>query len=211
VRGDIATIEPGARPPAPEPLRLVQRFVNSNDRERGRDAFASQSALADWLRDAGLPGGRLDQAALARAIALREALRALLLANNGLPLDEAALATLNAEASRSGVAVRFTAANVELELAGRGLDRALGQIIATVFQAMLDGTWSRLKACRREACRWVFYDHSKNRSGSWCTMDICGNRVKTSAYWRRRRSARGRSSPGKDRLAASRAGRRRPG
>jgi predicted RNA-binding Zn ribbon-like protein len=207
----VATIEPGARPPAPEPLRLVQRFVNSNDRERGRDAFASQSALAVWLRDAGLPGGRLDQAALARVIALREALRALLLANNGLPLDEAALATLNAEARRSGVSVRFTAANVELELAGRGLDRALGQIIATVFQAMLDGTWSRLKACRREACRWVFYDHSKNRSGSWCTMDICGNRVKTSAYWRRRRSARERPSPGADRLAAGRAARRRPG
>ncbi|MGH2778535.1 MAG: CGNR zinc finger domain-containing protein, partial [Actinomycetota bacterium] len=28
----------------------------------------------------------------------------------------------------------------------------------------------------------AFYDHSKNRSGKWCTMRVCGNRAKTRAY-----------------------------
>ena len=31
-------------------------------------------------------------------------------------------------------------------------------------------TRSRLKPCRNHDCRWLFYDHSTNRSGTWCTM-----------------------------------------
>jgi predicted RNA-binding Zn ribbon-like protein len=50
--------------------------------------------------------------------------------------------------------------------------------------AMLDGTWSRLKACRE--CRWAFYDHSRNGAGSWCSMAVCGSRVKQRAYHARR-------------------------
>ncbi|HEV2869799.1 MAG TPA: CGNR zinc finger domain-containing protein, partial [Actinomycetota bacterium] len=30
-----------------------------------------------------------------------------------------------------------------------------------------------------------FYDHSTNRSGTWCTMSVCGNRRKARAYRRR--------------------------
>ncbi len=52
---------------------------------------------------------------------------------------------------------------------------------------MVDGSWQRLKACRNDACRWVFYDASKNRSGTWCTMSICGDKLKARAYRRRRR------------------------
>jgi predicted RNA-binding Zn ribbon-like protein len=42
--------------------------------------------------------------------------------------------------------------------------------VAIVVGAMQDGTWSRLKPCRNHGCRWLFYDHSTNRSGTWCTM-----------------------------------------
>lgn len=177
--------EPGGREPAPEPLRLIQRFVNSNDREGGHDAFATPAALTRWLRDVGLPVGRSDARDLERVVNLRETLRALLLDNNGQLVDERALSTLDAEAARVGVALRFSATVPALAPQGRGLDRALGQLLAIVFVAMVDGTWPRLKACRRDVCQWAFYDHSKNRSGTWCTMDICGNRTKTSAYWRR--------------------------
>jgi predicted RNA-binding Zn ribbon-like protein len=177
--------EPGGREPAPGPLRLVQQFVNSIDREAGRDAFATPADLRRWFRDAGLGVGRVDTRGLQRVVTLREALRALLLANNGRPLDERAVSALDDEAARSGVAVRFSASAPALAPRGSGLDGALGQLLAGVFAGMLDGTWPRLKACRRDVCQWAFFDHSKNRSGSWCTMDICGNRMKTSAYWRR--------------------------
>jgi len=60
----------------------------------------------------------------------------------------------------------------------------LGEVTAITLKAMLDGTWPRLKVCRK--CEWAFYDYSKNRSGSWCSMQLCGNRLKTRAYRSRR-------------------------
>ena len=56
-------------------------------------------------------------------------------------------------------------------------------VVAIVLGAMLDGTWSRLKACR--AGRSI--DYSPNRSATWCSMQLCGNRKKTRAYRSRRR------------------------
>jgi predicted RNA-binding Zn ribbon-like protein len=53
---------------------------------------------------------------------------------------------------------------------------------------MSDGSWSRLKCCRNHDCRWSFYDYSKNRSATWCSMQICGNRTKTRAYRQRAHS-----------------------
>jgi predicted RNA-binding Zn ribbon-like protein len=47
---------------------------------------------------------------------------------------------------------------------------------------MHDGTWSRMKACRNDTCHWAFYDASRNRSGKWCSMAICGNRAKVANY-----------------------------
>jgi len=68
-----------------------------------------------------------------------------------------------------------------------GIDRLCGQLVSVAVTAMLDGSWERLKACRN--CRWAFFDESKNRSAHWCSMSLCGNRLKTRAYRRRQRSA----------------------
>jgi predicted RNA-binding Zn ribbon-like protein len=62
------------------------------------------------------------------------------------------------------------------------VDGALGALLGTVAAAMADGTWSRLKACRADNCHWAFYDHTRNRSGVWCDMAVCGNRAKVRAY-----------------------------
>ena len=56
-----------------------------------------------------------------------------------------------------------------------------------LVEAMADGTWSRLKACSADSCQWVFYDTSKNRSGHWCSMRVCGNRAKARQFRARRR------------------------
>jgi predicted RNA-binding Zn ribbon-like protein len=39
-----------------------------------------------------------------------------------------------------------------------------------------------MRVCPNPDCRWMFYDHSKNRSGRWCQMAECGNRAKVRAY-----------------------------
>jgi predicted RNA-binding Zn ribbon-like protein len=154
---------------APEPLRQVQLFVNSADRENGVEW------LPDWLAERGVEGE------LERALTLRESLRALALANNALPLDESAVDVFNAAAARLRVELDEEA-NVRFAPIVDPLDR----IVEITLGAMLDGSWSRLKACRH--CSWSFYDKSPNRSGTWCSMQLCGNRSKTRSYRRRHKS-----------------------
>jgi predicted RNA-binding Zn ribbon-like protein len=54
---------------------------------------------------------------------------------------------------------------------------------------MLDGSWPRLKACPRDLCGWAFFDRSSNASATWCSMSVCGGRVKSGAYYRRHRAS----------------------
>ena len=147
----------------------MQLLLNSQDLEHEVDW------LPDWLAERGLAGAER------RARSLRVALRALVRANNGVPLDEEAVAIVNAAARRVSLQVDPTGV-VTVAADGDALDR----VVAIALGAMIDGSWERLKACRN--CRWTFYDKSPNRSGTWCSMQLCGNRKKTRAY-RKRRSA----------------------
>jgi predicted RNA-binding Zn ribbon-like protein len=184
--------EPGGRLPAPGmALHRLQDFVNTNDVEGDGDALATPEKLRDWLTAAGvLPRGpTVSNEAHERAIAVREGLRALGEANNGEPLDAARLAAMNRAAARVPlVASVDEGESWTLDGAEEGVDGYLGRILATLLSSMADGSWSRVKACRNDTCRWLFYDASRNRSGTWCTMAICGSRMKARAYRARRRS-----------------------
>src|SRR4051794_31969891 len=172
---------------APDGLELVRRFVNTNDVEEGKDEIATPKSLRAWLEGNGLSVGRIAGADVRRAIAAREGLRGLLLANNGEPLDPAAVEALNRTAP--SVSVRFDAEGGSALAAERtGIDLALAPIFDAVFCAMTEGTWKRLKACREDTCQWAFYDRSKNRSATWCSMEVCGNRNKARAFRERHKA-----------------------
>jgi predicted RNA-binding Zn ribbon-like protein len=183
--------EPGDRAPAPGPLRLVQRFVNTNDLEDGPELLADAPALAAWLRDIGIleQGTTVTAADHARAIELREAIRELVAAHAGLPSEPRAPAIVNAAGERAGLRPLLEdPLSMRLEPAATGVDAALGRIVAAIHESIAAGTWPRLKACERDVCRWAFYDHSKNRSGHWCSMAVCGQREKNRRAYRRRRA-----------------------
>jgi predicted RNA-binding Zn ribbon-like protein len=187
--GERVAVEPGLREPAPRDLRLVQAFVNTNDIEEGRDQLDGPEALRDWLISRGLIESGVDvrDRDLARALLLREAIRGLAAANNGISPPPDVLDALDRIADACAMRVRFTGADAaHLEPLSPGVGGALARIVADVYRSMIDGTWPRLKACRRHGCRWLFYDRSRNRSGTWCAMEVCGNRTKTRRYRRRR-------------------------
>jgi predicted RNA-binding Zn ribbon-like protein len=185
--------QPAGRAAAPPPLDLVQDFVNTEIPEWARDDIATPSELAGWLRARGLLAAPEDVSAddFVAARELRAALRALALLNTtgGAADDEL----------RARVAAALAGCELGLEADPNGRlaavptgppgSRALARIALVVAEAQATGTWPRLKACRKESCQWLFYDLSRNRSSSWCSMSICGNRVKTAAYRRRRASA----------------------
>lgn len=176
---------------APGLLGLVQDFVNTRELEQAREEIGTPQALRAWLVDRGLlapgPVSGEDHAA---ALKLREAVRHLLLVNNGAPLDDSDLDLLNRLAAESDLRPRFVSGGrVVLEPAASGVAGALGRLLAAVSASMAEGTWGRLKACADDGCQWAFYDRSKNHSGHWCSMEVCGNRAKARQFRQRRRAS----------------------
>ena len=139
--------------------------MNTLDVEAGTDAIETPAGLRAWLTERSLAPADLRPTSddIARMTEFREALRALLHANNG------------------GAALE---PQPEEPIAA-----AIGRIVAIVFTAIADGTFARLKACPARDCGWAFYDLSKNRSARWCSMAICGSREKVRAHRARRVTA----------------------
>lgn len=177
--------------PAPAPLDRVQALINTVDMEIAQDRLARVGDARPWLIAQRLLGADapLAERELVRLRDFREALRALLVENaGGPPADADDLAVL-----RDVAAAGYTRAvigdngEVGLRAVGDTLVERLGELLVIVRDAQRDGSWGRLKACANDDCRWVFYDRSRNRGGSWCDMAVCGNRLKNRDFRARHR------------------------
>jgi predicted RNA-binding Zn ribbon-like protein len=188
-------IEPGGRPKAPGRLELLQRFINSynHDFPREWDRIGTSEKAQAWLREKRLlaPGNRISEIDAARLRALREAIRALVIANlGGQHPPAAALDIFRGSSGRARLRVVVdSAGRTALESEPGGIDGAVATLLGILHEAQLNGHWSRLKGCRQ--CGYAFFDRSKNRSAAWCAMAICGNRTKNRAYYRRNRTSTG--------------------
>lgn len=168
-----------SRSSAPGALALVEAFL------RTRNEVTDAAGLGRWCAEHGFADA---SAAFSRALRLREALRSLMLANNGGPPDPVAVAAVNEELDRCGVRPEVTADGREVRWPARETsagDALLGAILAGVVTAMADGTWPRMKACAADDCRYAFYDRTRNRSGRWCDVSGCGANARMRAYRRR--------------------------
>ncbi|TFV58091.1 zf-CGNR multi-domain protein [Mycobacterium sp. PS03-16] len=175
--------------PAPAPLDRVQSLVNTVDLEIAQDRLARRDDAQPWLVAHGwlAAGATLTDADLDLARSVREAVRALLID----PTDAGAVEILRAVAAAAPVRASLDdRGTVDLRAAGGTLAERLGDVLILIRDAQRDGTWSRLKACANHDCRWVFYDQSRNRGGSWCAMSSCGNRLKNRDFRARHRAAR---------------------
>jgi len=178
--------------PIPAGAELIADFVNTNDLEKADgEKLSNADALGTWLADHELlpAGASVSDDDLTRALRVREAIRKLLLANNGAPLETDAVTALNSAADESRLRVSFDPrGGADLVPDQNDVPGALSRILAVAYTAMADESWERLKACRLDDCQWAFYDQSKNRSRTWCSMKVCGNRAKARAYRERQRA-----------------------
>jgi predicted RNA-binding Zn ribbon-like protein len=185
-------IEPGGRPKAPGRLELLQRFINSHNHDFPHewDRIGTREKAEAWLQQKRLlaPGDGLSDAEVARLRELREALRALAIANHGGQPESAPTETIRRVTREAQLSVAIDDnGRTALAPARRGVDGAVATLLGILHEAQLTGHWSRLKGCRQ--CGYAFFDRSKNRSAAWCAMSICGNRTKNRAYYRRRRTS----------------------
>jgi predicted RNA-binding Zn ribbon-like protein len=162
-------------------------------------------ALERWLIASGTVSSTKDKATLRRwrnssksaaflkeLIVFRERLRdAVLRIESGLPISEVFLSEVNgllllyprltSLVMRDGKLVR----EIHNEL------RKPSDLWAPIVDATADliayTELSRIRKC--ETCVVHFFDISKKGSRRWCSMNICGNKLKVAAYQRRKRAA----------------------
>jgi predicted RNA-binding Zn ribbon-like protein len=182
---------------APGGLEAVRRFVNTTNLESGADHLADAAHVAAWARGEGyVLEVELHESDIAELHSLRHALRTLALSHHEPPAEtidlDGALAEIDRIGRHHAARIRFAPpeADPSLRADGVGVGVIVVAVLCAVRDAHLDGTWRRLKACRNGHCRWVFYDHSKNASGAWCSTLACGSRIKARNYRQRQRSQR---------------------
>jgi predicted RNA-binding Zn ribbon-like protein len=165
-----------SKPAAPEGLDEVMDFVNTVSLER-EDALLGPDALPEWLSAAEMLAGASPEQ-LAELRRFREALRLSLEANAGDGDAEAAWRSLEPFGRECCLKVEIRDSGPVLRAEGTGEGAVIGSLFAKAYDAVATGTWARLKACRNPSCRRAYYDRSKNGSGAWCSMAVCGNRMK---------------------------------
>lgn len=184
----MQTLENDADKEASGPLAIIQAVINTRSSRTRPDEWHTPEQVRAWLLQRRLLAGEtpLSQGDLRRLLEVREALRELLRGNNGMPVAPEAIEALNHLAKHAPLVVHFRQdGQAELIPDIEGIDGVISTLLGIVFTALADGTWTRLKVCHNERCQKAFYDHSKNRSGTWCSMAKCGSRVKASTYRQR--------------------------
>ncbi len=166
--------------PTPADAALVRDFVNSVDWQDDVEAWKSPADLEEWFATStGVSVRGLTDDDLTLALRMREGLRSVLLSHAGHDPLPAVLGDFELALAEIPMRMRvestgeFVLAPAEPRMAA-----GLGIILAAIDRLRAEGTWDRLKACSRDSCRWAYWDVSSNRSGRWCSMDICGNYVK---------------------------------
>ncbi len=139
----MATDANDRRLAAPGELELVRDFGNTRDLGQKTDRIDEPGRLSSWLADHGLVPDQpvLTEADVARTRRLREALRALLLANAGFPLPAEAVEEFDAAvaSARLRVSINGTGRLVLLS-ADTGLDCVIGRLLSVTVAAQEDGT-----------------------------------------------------------------------
>jgi len=180
---------------APPGLRLVQDLLNTRDvGGKVPDLLASPDLARDWLisehdrftAETGGVGELFDptEADLDDLRALRRELTTVLHGEDAATRERTVSASL----------VIMPGGEVRLEPAGTGPERLSSAVWGEVFLAQQNDTWRRLKLCRNAPCSSAFYDRSKNNSGVWHDVKVCGNAVNLRASRARRRA--GGTPPG---------------
>ena len=174
---------------APEPLIAVQGLANTFAFDTGEERLLDPASAREWLlvSDLAAPTVKVGEPELEGLRECRAVIRDLIDANLDGDPDAAAPGLARLAAAHPVELVAGADGKLRLDLTPPAtVDEVISQMLGIVFAAQLEDEWPRLKVCASDECRWAFYDSSRNRSGTWCKMETCGNQIKNRAYRRRK-------------------------
>lgn len=160
--------------------------------------LTDDAQVLNWLRQAGVP---VDEAAQASkrwppgalhdaAVALREAGRALIARRKaGKHADPAVLNRILARGSAYQQLV-WKPGGQPRRVAHRRVEAA-EDLLVPIAEAMAElletGDYQLVRKCENPGCTLWFYDRTKSHRRRWCSMAVCGNRMKVAAFRARQR------------------------
>ncbi|MER7013235.1 CGNR zinc finger domain-containing protein [Saccharopolyspora sp. NPDC000359] len=147
-------------------IELVLAFLNTCDAEKGTETLDDHDQWQQWCTDRSL--GTAPGVEAAREI--RDSMRSAV--SYGVPPPTLSTAWPVQVRLHRGIPVLT------------GVD-ALGTVLVAAARLVHTGHWDRVKICPADDCLVAFYDRSRNRSRTWCSMRVCGNREKARS-WRER-------------------------
>jgi predicted RNA-binding Zn ribbon-like protein len=143
-----------------------------------------------WVSEAGL--GQLSQISeggLTAALELREAIYALVTGQRSRQAD--AVACVNRAANRTPLVPQLDQTGEASIWAPIGdPEQVLSTIARDAIELMSSPMRLRVRECARPDCTIVYLDASRPGSRRWCSMEACGNQVKSAGLRAKRRAAR---------------------
>lgn len=143
-----------------------------------QDLFAADDALAAWARGLGGTGGPEERALLRLT---RDGLQRVVRGDGGEDVLRDVLrgAARVPEVAAHGVVWRLVTAP----------DALLPTRLVLAWARVLEESPGRLRPCANEECRRFLLDRSRANRARWCSMAVCGNRMKARRHYERSRHA----------------------
>ena len=159
---------------------LLLSLLNSAPMIEGRPTDGLEGAAGrDLARTWGGTGSASELARLRRA---RQALQTLVREDEGAAVGE--LTDILDEAVRTP---RMTPNGVAWDLRVPD-DHRLAVEAVLAWSTVITEFPDRLRACANEECTRFLVDHSRPGTAKWCSMAVCGNRMKARTHARRAKS-----------------------
>ena len=161
--------------------RFLLALLNSTPVVAGvpSDDLADSEQARAWLASM---GGRGEEAELRHVVQVRDALQAVVRAEQ----SPAILAPLI-----RGAALSPAIADGEITWTlNVPPDRELAVRAVLTWDVLAKGSPGRLRPCANDECQLFLIDRSKAGTARWCSMAICGNRMKARRHYERARGKR---------------------
>ena len=152
---------------------------------------AENRSEATWLRALGVQQPSACDEAFIKALSLRDSLRnALVAIEAGEETPTSCVEEINAvlQAGEGYEQLVSTKTGLRLLFMPRFEDplRVLVSVARSAAELIEEGAAAPVRKCGNPNCVLYFYDVSPTLRRRWCSMEICGNRMKVAAYARRR-------------------------
>ena len=176
-RGKLWSVE-YSRPVSGEPLALDLVNTTWPDAKGRRDVLAHRSGHEQWLRENDVPGP--STAAARRALLqTRETIRAALESPGAV-----ALAALDGILERGRLRIRAAERGASEELEIEREWRVPWLAVRNLLR-LLDEDPARVRKCANPDCPFWFLDTTRSGTRRWCSMTVCGNRLKARRHYER--------------------------